>query len=309
MIVLSAFLLREQTIGENYDNNDNIDEVEIQETEKPKRNSIIQFNQTQQKDNYNNDHFNNLNIQVNQIKSTLAKSDKKENNQKNAASFNNSIKNSIYANSNSFWSYLKKVEVYKPILFIFFYMIQPSYSGPLFYFYTNILKFSPYTMGRLKLVYGAASVLGIFIFFRYLRKVEYTDIIWTSTILAVIFNFLKILVVTRLNIKIGISDFWFCLITDSLTTALTEITTLPLLVMACNICPKNIEGTLYAFILSIMNLGSLIANNLGGVLCYYLGKLFQLQNRNYNRELQQFNLVNLYSKLSIVNSNSISLFS
>jgi len=148
-------------------------------------------------------------------------------------------------------------------------MLAPSYD-PLFYFYTNELKFSPSVMGRLKLIYGFASVCGIWIFNKYLRNVSFKKIMWLTTILSIVFNMLTIILVKRINIKYGIPDFIFCMAADALTTALAEINTMPLLVLACNLCPKNIEGTLYAFLMSVLNLGSLISNQFGSFLTIYL---------------------------------------
>lgn len=150
-------------------------------------------------------------------------------------------------------------------------MLSPSYSDILFYFYTNELKFSPNLMGRLKLVYGIASVFGIWTYNKYLRNIGFKKIIWCTTFLSIGFNMLTIILVSRFNIKLGIPDFFFCMTADALTTALAEINTLPLLVLACNICPKNIEGTLYAFLMSVINLGSLFSNQFGSLLTSYLG--------------------------------------
>jgi len=44
---------------------------------------------------------------------------------------------------------------------------------------------------------------------------------------------------------------------------------MPLLVLACRICPKNIEGTLYAFLMLVIYFGSLISNQLGSYLTSY----------------------------------------
>jgi hypothetical protein len=170
-----------------------------------------------------------------------------------------------------FWSFLKMDTIYKPVIFIFFFMITPSYGDPLFFFYTEKLKFSPIVMGRLRLIYGVATVLGIWIYNGYLKNVSFKKIILATTLLSMVFNMLSILLVSRFNLKLGIPDFWFCMTADALTTALAEINTLPLLVLACNICPKNIEGTLYAFLMSVINFGSLIANQLGAVLTSSLG--------------------------------------
>lgn len=170
-----------------------------------------------------------------------------------------------------FWSFLKMGAIYKPVIFIFLYMMTPSYGDPLFFFYTNVLQFSPMVMGRLRLIYGIATVLGILTYNKYLKNVSFKKIIWSTTLLSMTFNMFSIVVVSRFNLKLGIPDFWFCMTADALTTALGEINTMPLLVLACNICPKNIEGTLYAFLMSVINLGSLIANQFGAVLTNSLG--------------------------------------
>lgn len=46
---------------------------------------------------------------------------------------------------------------------------------------------------------------------------------------------------------------------------------MPLLVLACRMCPKNIEGTMYALLMSTLNFGSIISLQLGAVLTYFLG--------------------------------------
>ncbi len=45
-----------------------------------------------------------------------------------------------------------------------------------------------------------------------------------------------------------------------------ELNTMPLLVLACKMCPKSIEGTMYALLMSTLNFGSIISVNLGAAL-------------------------------------------
>jgi folate/biopterin transporter len=170
-----------------------------------------------------------------------------------------------------FWTFLKMDIIFKPVIFIFCYSMTPSYSDPLFFFYTSVLRFSPIVMGRLRLIYGIATVAGIIIYNKYLKNISFKKIMWSSTILSIIFNMFSIVVTSRFNLKLGIPDFWFCLTADALTMALAEINTLPLLILACNICPKNIEGTLYAFLMSVYNLASMVSNQLGALLTSRLG--------------------------------------
>ncbi len=46
---------------------------------------------------------------------------------------------------------------------------------------------------------------------------------------------------------------------------------MPLLVLCCRICPKNIEGSLYALLMSTLNLGTLFSYQLGGRFTIALG--------------------------------------
>jgi hypothetical protein len=36
-------------------------------------------------------------------------------------------------------------------------------------------------------------------------------------------------------------------------------------------CPKNIEGTMYALLMSTINFGSLVSGQLGAIITYYIG--------------------------------------
>lgn len=68
----------------------------------------------------------------------------------------------------------------------------------------------------------------------------------------------------------GIPDTLFCIGDSLIIQTFAEINTIPLLVFACRICPKNIEGTMYALIMSTLNFGGLLSYQLGGLLIYYL---------------------------------------
>lgn len=188
------------------------------------------------------------------------------------------VNDEIKEQLNLFWSFIKQPIIYRPVLFIFLFMATPAYTDPMFYFYTNKLHFSQLVMGRLKLVYGIASVSGIFIFNKYLRSFSFRGIILSTTFLCIFLNMGTIILVKRYNLYLGIPDIYFSFATDALTTALGEINTMPLLVLACNICPKNIEGTLYAFLMSVSNFGTMMASQGGSVLSANLG----ITNSNFD---------------------------
>ena len=45
---------------------------------------------------------------------------------------------------------------------------------------------------------------------------------------------------------------------------------MPLMVLACQMCPKQVEATFYALVLAIINLGYLISYWIGGFLTIWL---------------------------------------
>jgi len=77
--------------------------------------------------------------------------------------------------------------------------------------------------------------------------------------------------ITRENLKLGIPDKFFIITDNIVIVTVAELTSIPLLIYASRICPKNLEGTMYAVITSVNNFGGMIGGLLGGVLTNKLG--------------------------------------
>lgn len=65
--------------------------------------------------------------------------------------------------------------------------------------------------------------------------------------------------VTRLNTRIGIPDYVFAVIDNSVSQMVGRLKWLPLLVLCSKLCPPGIEGTFYALLMSIQNAGLLMS--------------------------------------------------
>jgi folate/biopterin transporter len=170
-----------------------------------------------------------------------------------------------------FWGFLSRREVFLPVLFIFIFMSTPYCGDAMFFYYTNKLGFSPEFMGRLKMVQGFASLIGICVYNQWLRDVSFKSIIISTTIIYSVVSSSQLLLVTRLNIYLGIPDFLFCLASSFLQVALGELNSMPMLVLCARICPKNIEGTMYAFLMSVINFGGMVSMALGSLLMVIVG--------------------------------------
>lgn len=114
------------------------------------------------------------------------------------------------------WNFVKKPDIYKPIFFIFFFIMTPSASSSMFYFYTNELKFHSNFMGQLKLIHSLASILGIFIYHRFLKLIPFKKMLGWSTVICACTGMTQVILVTRLFIfyysiksnKIEKTSYW-----------------------------------------------------------------------------------------------------
>eukprot|EP00826_Nyctotherus_ovalis_P054884 TRINITY_DN7237_c0_g1_i12.p2 TRINITY_DN7237_c0_g1~~TRINITY_DN7237_c0_g1_i12.p2 ORF type:complete len:222 (+),score=61.11 TRINITY_DN7237_c0_g1_i12:244-909(+) len=164
--------------------------------------------------------------------------------------------------------------IYLPIIFIFLFTITPSTYDAMMYFYMQELKFNYEFIGRIQLVSSLAMLLGIAIYYKWFYATSFKPMVIISTLTATFFNLVQLILVLRLNKKIGIPDTYFALTLDLVTKTLTELQALPTLVLACKLCPKDLEASIYECVMAIKNLAFLISYRSGGWLMMWLGITF-----------------------------------
>ena len=161
--------------------------------------------------------------------------------------------------------------IWMPALFIFLWQATPTADSAFFFFTTNDLGFQPEFLGRVRLVTSVAALIGIWVFQRFLKAVPFRVIFAWSTLLSTLFGFTMLLLVTHTNRAIGIDDQWFSLGDSLILTVMGEISFMPVLVLSARICPPGVEATLFALLMSVLNLAGLLSHELGAVLTHWLG--------------------------------------
>jgi len=150
-------------------------------------------------------------------------------------------------------------------------MRRPRRGRPFFFFYSNPaprggLGFSPEFIGRIQLLDGVASLAGVWAFNAYLRRVPlrtiFVWIIWASAAA----GGTQLVLVTRANLALGLSDKLFVAGDSVLLTALGRIALMPCLVLAARICPPGVEGSLFAALMSLSNAGGGAGELIGAAL-------------------------------------------
>lgn len=169
------------------------------------------------------------------------------------------------------WSAVKQKPVWLPIAFLFFWQATPTADSAFFFFSTNELGFEPEFLGRVRLVTSFASLIGIFLFQRYLKTVPFRLILGWSTVIAAALGMTTLLLVTHANRALGIDDYWFSLGDSLILTVVGQITWMPVLVLSARLCPPGVEATLFAMLMSIWNLSGLLSHELGALLTSWLG--------------------------------------
>jgi len=145
--------------------------------------------------------------------------------------------------------------------FLFFWNFSPSLGTPLLYYQTDVLGFSKIFIGTLGAVSNAAGIVGALIFFAYCRVVNLGRLLIVSIALGV-FSTLSF---------VGLVGSTSAMVIFFVFGMLSQITHLAVLDLAARACPVRAEGTVFALLMSCLNVGRTASTFLGGWLYDQIG--------------------------------------
>jgi len=183
-------------------------------------------------------------------------------------------------------------QILLPASFIFLWQATPSADAAFFYFTTNELGFNPEFLGSVRLGTSIAGLFGVWLFQRFLRHIPLRQIFLWTTVIATLLGLTSLVLVNHWNRALGISDRWFSVGDSLILTVAGRIAFMPVLVLAARLCPQGIEATLFALLMSAINISSLVSAQLGAGLTYLLG-------------VTETNFTNLWLLLLITNLSSL----
>ena len=140
-----------------------------------------------------------------------------------------------------------------------------------FFFTTNELGFSAEFLGRIRLITSLAALIGVWCYQQWLKQISFRVILGWSVVLSSMLGLTSLLLVTHVNRLIGIDDHWFSLGDSLILTVMGQIAFMPVLVLSARLCPKGIEASFFALLMSIWNLGGLLSHEFGALLTHWLG--------------------------------------
>jgi predicted MFS family arabinose efflux permease len=140
--------------------------------------------------------------------------------------------------------------------FIFFWTFSPSIGIPLFYYQTDTLKFSQQFIGLLGSLTAGASIVGAAFYAPLSRRVSLHRLIVLSIAVSTVGTLAYLFYNDRTS----------AIAIDTVFGGVGMITQLAFLDLAAKACPKHAEGTFFALLMSVYNLGVQGSQVFGGYL-------------------------------------------
>jgi folate/biopterin transporter len=185
---------------------------------------------------------------------------------------------SDHIGSATVWNQIKQLRgaitqkaIWLPTAFIFIWQATPSADSAFFYFTTNELGFEPEFLGRVRLVTSLASLIGIWLFQRFLKHIPFRSLMGWTTVISSLLGMTALILVTHTNRSLGIDDRWFSLGDSLILSVMGQIAFMPVLVLSARLCPEGVEATLFALLMSVGNLSGLLSHETGALLTHWLG--------------------------------------
>ncbi|CAA2969744.1 probable folate-biopterin transporter 4 [Olea europaea subsp. europaea] len=154
--------------------------------------------------------------------------------------------------------------ILRPMAWFFLaHVTFPNLSTVMFYYQTEILKLEASFLGTTRVIGWLSLMIGTFIYNRFLQKMKLRRILLCAHIGLSILILLDVVLVSRSNISLGISDKVMVLFGSALADGINQFKFMPFLILSGQLCPPGVEGTLFALFMSINNLGSTIGSFVG----------------------------------------------
>ena len=138
--------------------------------------------------------------------------------------------------------------------FIFFWTFSPSIGIPLFYYQTDTLKFSQKFIGYLGSLMAGASIIGAAAYAPLSRRVSLHRLLVVSIAVGVVGTLAYLFY----------NGPWSAVVIDTTFGGIGMITQLVFLDLAAKACPRHAEGTFFALLMSVYNLGTQGSQVFGG---------------------------------------------
>ncbi len=156
-------------------------------------------------------------------------------------------------------------------LFLFLWRFSPSFGAPMFYYQVDTLKFSKIFLGTLASLGAIGSAFGAGVFSYLTKFIKFKKLLFWSVLLGGLLTFWSLIYLTDF-IKQNLYLAKILAVIDSLVSGtLGMIFFLTMLTFAAQKTDPKLAGSIFAFITSVINVGLMGSEALGGWLFAKIG--------------------------------------
>ena len=145
--------------------------------------------------------------------------------------------------------------------FIFFFNFSPSFGPALVFYQTDVLRFDQQFIGHLGALASITAVGGALAYAPLSRRIPLRRLINLAIGAGVIATLAYL----------GYRDAWSALLIEAAFGCVGMITQLAFLDLAAKACPRHVEATFFALLMSVFNGGTQLSQNVGGRLYDWYG--------------------------------------
>jgi MFS family permease len=156
---------------------------------------------------------------------------------------------------------LRERDVWVVAGFVLFYTFSPSFGPALIYYQTDVLKFSQQLIGTLNSVNAAAGIAGALLYAPISRRFPMKWIIVGAIILSTLATLGYLFY----------RDVRSAFVIEVMFGFLGMMTQLAILDLAARACPRRVEATFFALLMSVLNFGQQQSQIVGGYLYDWFG--------------------------------------
>jgi len=154
----------------------------------------------------------------------------------------------------------RRRELWIIAVFVFLYYFSPGFATPLYYHMTDNLKFSQGYIGILGSIASAGWVVGALLYKRFFGGLSLKNLLNVS----IAFGMVSTAAFLLLSTETSAAILNFC---AGFSAMLATVATLTL---AADYCPRRAEGFAFATLMSVINLATTLADNVGSFLYTHL---------------------------------------
>eukprot|EP00802_Teleaulax_amphioxeia_P012002 Tamp_12040.p1 GENE.Tamp_12040~~Tamp_12040.p1 ORF type:complete len:568 (+),score=107.15 Tamp_12040:49-1704(+) len=152
------------------------------------------------------------------------------------------------------------------------HLLYINLAGPLDYWYTADEDCVPggphfdytYYITYTTIVGAVSGLVGIALFQTFLSGWSFRPLFWIGTILGVIGATFDLIIINRINVRLGIPDEWFYVSGNAVVRPILGAAAhMPAIVLTSKLVPKGLESTTYALLAGFQNFGSVVSSLIG----------------------------------------------